>query len=134
MKRQKGVRPGDKILQGFFSCNTFKDVGNFLPPFHLLLLTLVCLVNAVNMVFTVKNKCSQAFALPVGQEVRSELVETLTELYRDWDKKEESEKYSAFLVPLRKYCYFCFVLVFCLVFFFSIYHVLLLLQHLCERQ
>lgn len=53
----------------------------FIPPFHLPLLTMMCLVNAVNMVFNVEKKCFQALALPVGQEVRSELVETLTELY-----------------------------------------------------
>ena len=29
----------------------------FIPPFHLPLLTMMCLVNAVNMVFNVKKKC-----------------------------------------------------------------------------
>jgi len=53
----------------------------FIPRFHLPLLALVCLANAVNIVFNVKNKCSLALALPVGKEMRLALVETLTELY-----------------------------------------------------
>lgn len=54
-----------------------------ISAFHLPLLIPVCLINAANIVFRVKNKCAQPLALTGGQEVRAEQVEALTELYRE---------------------------------------------------
>lgn len=82
----------------------------FVPCFYLPLPTLLCLVNVANMVFNVKNKCSQALALPVGQKVRLDQVKILTDLYIGLRQKWKIWKAvlsSAFLVPLRKYCNFC---------------------------
>lgn len=89
----------------------------------------MCLINAVNMVFNMKNKCSQTLALPVIQN-RSDLVETLTE--------RRSLKIVDILVALKTYSFLGFFVFFFLFFltvyfFFSIYCVSLLLQLLCER-
>lgn len=89
----------------------------------------MCLINAVNMVFNMKNKCSQTLALPVIQN-RPDLVETLTE--------RRSLKIVDILVALKTYSFLGFFVFFFLFFltvyfFFSIYCVSLLLQLLCER-
>lgn len=89
----------------------------------------MCLINAVNMVFNMKNKCSQTLALPVIQN-RSDLVETLTE--------RRSLKIVDILVALKTYSFLGFFVFFFLFFltvyfFFSIYCVSLLPQLLCER-
>lgn len=89
----------------------------------------MCLINAVNMVFNMKNKCSQTLALPVIQN-RPDLVETLTE--------RRSLKIVDILVALKTYSFLGFFVFFFLFFltvyfFFSIYCVSLLPQLLCER-
>lgn len=85
----------------------------------------MCLINAVNMVFNMKNKCPQTLALPVIQN-RPDLVETLTE--------RRSLKIVDILVALKTYSFLFFFFFFLTVyFFFSIYCVSLLFQLLCER-
>lgn len=89
----------------------------------------MCLINAVNMVFNMKNKCPQTLALPVIQN-RPDLVETLTE--------RRSLKIVDILVALKTYSFLGFFVFFFLFFltvyfFFSIYCVSLLPQLLCER-
>lgn len=85
----------------------------------------MCLINAVNMVFNMKNKCPQTLALPVIQN-RPDLVETLTE--------RRSLKIVDILVALKTYSFLFFFFFFLTVyFFFSIYCVSLLPQLLCER-